>query len=211
MGIIIFKGIITGLILSLMIGPVFFMLIETSIMKGIRSALAFDMGVIISDLVYIGVVYFFLNEVTSTIDKNKEILTILGGIILIIFGAMTGLKKQTAKLDNAFISIVHQPRDYWFLFIKGLFLNLLNPMVLFYWFAVLTVDTDVVSAGGWQAMTFISVILITFFSVDILKIVGAKKLRAFITPAVLKQINRILGGILIGFGIVLIIRGAVTI
>ena len=211
LGLIIFKGIITGLILSLMIGPVFFMLIETSITKGIRSALAFDIGVIISDIIYISIVYFFLNEVTSTIDKNKEILTIIGGIILIIFGIISGLKKQVVKLDNAFISIVHQPRDYWFLFIKGLFLNFLNPMVLFYWFAVLTIDTESVASGGWQAMTFISVILITFFSIDVLKIVSAKKLRVFITPPVLKQINRILGGILIIFGIVLIIRGAVTI
>jgi threonine/homoserine/homoserine lactone efflux protein len=83
-------------------------------------------------------------------------------------------------------------------------------MVLFYWFAVLTLDTDSVAAGGWQAITFIAVILLTFFGLDILKIMGAKKLRVFITPGVLKQLNLILGGILMIFGIVLIIRGFVT-
>jgi len=67
-----------------------------------------------------------------------------------------------------------------------------------------------VALGGWQAISFIAIILLTFFSVDILKIVGAKKLRVFITPSVLKRLNLILGSILMVFGIVLIIRGFVT-
>jgi threonine/homoserine/homoserine lactone efflux protein len=54
------------------------------------------------------------------------------------------------------------------------------------------------------------VILLTFFSVDILKIIGATKLRVFITPNVLKRLNLILGAILMVFGVVLIIRGFVT-
>jgi threonine/homoserine/homoserine lactone efflux protein len=155
-------------------------------------------------------VFFFLSEVTAAIAENKNILTIIGGIILIIFGVRTALKKQEAKLSADFISMVHQPRDYGVLMLKGFFLNFLNPMVLFYWFAVLTLDTDSVAAGGWQAITFIAVILLTFFGLDILKIMGAKKLRVFITPGVLKQLNLILGGILMIFGIVLIIRGFVT-
>ena len=193
-----------------MIGPVFFMLLETSIMKGIRAAISFDFGVLISDIIYIGVVYFFLNEVSRTIDENKNLLTIAGGIILIAFGVSTALKKQTGKLNTDFISMVHQPRDYGVLMLKGFFLNFLNPMVLFYWFAVLTLDTESVATGGIQAFTFISVILFTFFSVDLLKIFGAKKLRIFVTPALLKRLNLILGVILMIFGVVLLIRGIVT-
>ena len=40
----IFIAISLGVILAFTIGPVFFILIETSITKGIRSALAFDIG-----------------------------------------------------------------------------------------------------------------------------------------------------------------------
>jgi threonine/homoserine/homoserine lactone efflux protein len=210
LGLVIFKGVVTGFILSIMMGPVFFMLIETSIVKGIRAALAFDIGVLLSDIIYISIVYYFLSEVSAAIDENRNILTVIGGIILIIFGVVTALKMQQAKLSTEFIHIVHQPRDYGVLVMKGFFLNFLNPMVLFYWFAVLTTDTERVASGGWQAISFIAIILITFFSVDILKIVGAKKLRVFITPSVLKRLNLILGAILMIFGIVLIIRGFVT-
>jgi threonine/homoserine/homoserine lactone efflux protein len=193
-----------------MIGPVFFMLLETSIMKGIRAAISFDLGVLLSDIIYIGVVYFFLNEVSRTIDENKNLLTIAGGLILMAFGVSTALKKSAGKLNTDFISMVHQPRDYGVLLLKGFFLNFLNPMVLFYWFAVLTLDTESVATGGIQAFTFISVILFTFFSIDLLKIFGAKKLRIFITPPLLKRLNLILGVILMIFGVVLLIRGIVT-
>jgi len=42
-----------GFLLSVMVGPVFFVLLETSITKGIRAALALDIGVFISDVLYI--------------------------------------------------------------------------------------------------------------------------------------------------------------
>ena len=43
----IFTGIPWGVLLSFMIGPVFFILIETSILKGFRAAFVFDLGVIV--------------------------------------------------------------------------------------------------------------------------------------------------------------------
>lgn len=179
-------------------------------MKGIRAAVAFDFGVFISDVIIIGVVFFFLNEVAHTIKENRNLLTVAGGIILLTYGIATAIKKQNAKLNNDFINIVHQPRDYGILFLKGFLLNFLNPMVLFYWFAVLTIDTESVAQGGVNAFTFIAFILGTYFSIDLLKIMGAKKLRVFVTPGVLKRLSLILGLVLVIFGIVLIIRGIVT-
>ena len=41
-----------GTILAIMIGPIFFMLIETSISNGIKAAAIFNLGVISSDFVF---------------------------------------------------------------------------------------------------------------------------------------------------------------
>ena len=46
-------AVLIGFFLSFMIGPVFFMLIQTSIIKGARAAIAFDLGVILGDIVFI--------------------------------------------------------------------------------------------------------------------------------------------------------------
>ena len=49
----IWKGFLTGIWLSMSFGPVFFLLIQTSIRKGIKHALFFDLGVFMSDLLSI--------------------------------------------------------------------------------------------------------------------------------------------------------------
>jgi threonine/homoserine/homoserine lactone efflux protein len=192
-----------------MLGPAFFMLLETSIKKGVRAALSLDAGVLFSDIVYIGIAYFFYNEVSSlTEGNNKGWIQVVGGAILITFGIITAVKtpKEDVKVD--FIEKVHKPRDYWFLFLKGFVLNSVNPMVIFYWFGVITIAASKIdSDASSDILLFITIILSTFFCFDLLKIFGAKKLRPFITPFVMKQMNRFTGSILVIFGVVLIIRG----
>ena len=48
-----------GFFLSFMIGPVFFVLLETSALKGFRAAIVFDLGVILADILFLFVFPFF--------------------------------------------------------------------------------------------------------------------------------------------------------
>ena len=78
---LIFKAVVTGLILSMMIGPAFFLLLETSIKKGIRTALFFDFGILTSDLIYISIAYVFYAEVAKIMEGHNELLKIIGKTI----------------------------------------------------------------------------------------------------------------------------------
>lgn len=208
MGVIVLKGIMTGLILSIMLGPAFFLLLETSLKKGIRAALALDMGVLVSDILYIGLAYIFYNEVSSlTESKNQGWIQVAGGGVLIIYGVITAMKRTQGDVKADFIQKVHNPRDYWILFLKGFFLNIVNPMVIFYWFGVITLAAAKIEGNGSAVLLFIIIILVTFFTIDVFKIIGAKKLRPFITPYLLKKLNLFTGFVLVIFGLVLIIRG----
>jgi threonine/homoserine/homoserine lactone efflux protein len=206
---LIVKAVITGFILSLMIGPVFFLLLETSIRKGIRAALAFDLGVIFSDCIYISIAFFFYSEVAGLMEGESEsYMKMFGGIMLLIFGVVTFMKtpKEEKVKDlgqnNTF-------KDYFMLFVKGLILNTANPMVIFYWFSVMALgakqNTDM--SFTTQMLIYIGIILAVFFSIDILKIIGAKKLRPFITNKVLRSLNHFTGSILMIFGVILFIQG----
>ena len=53
----ILSGIPWGIFLSFMIGPVFFILIETSIIKGFRAAIVFDFGVVLADIIFLIIAY----------------------------------------------------------------------------------------------------------------------------------------------------------
>ena len=47
-----------GFLLSFMIGPVFFVLLETSATKGFRAGVSLDIGVILADIVFLLIAYF---------------------------------------------------------------------------------------------------------------------------------------------------------
>jgi threonine/homoserine/homoserine lactone efflux protein len=210
---LILKGVVTGFILSIMIGPVFFVLLETSIRKGVRSAIAFDIGVLFSDFIYILIAYVFYSQVASLTGdgKNNEHAKIVGGILFIIYGIVTFFKKLKAPQVDDEGNIIQNQKDYFLLFLKGFLLNFANPFVIFYWFSVMTLASkqsqSTISGGdSTPIMYFIAVMLITFFSFDLLKIIGAKKLRPLVTDNLLKALNQLTGIVFLGFGIFLIIK-----
>ena len=213
---LILKAVLTGFVLSVLIGPVFFMLLEISIRKGVRAALSFDLGVLLSDIIYILIAYLFYNEVAKiTSGDQKYLFQLIGGTVFIIFGLFTLFKRPQAELDSETPSI--QTKDYLTLGLKGFLLNFANPAVIFYWFSVIangaqgTDKTDKNIGQGGNLELYILIILVTFFSMDILKVIGAKKLRPFITDKVLIGLNRLTGLIILITGIVLIIKGIVFI
>lgn len=209
LGELLVKAVITGFLLSIMIGPVFFVLLETSIKKGVRAALSFDAGVLLSDLIYIAIAYIFFSEVSVfTKGENEGLVKMFGGCMFLIYGVIYYFKKPKEQMQDESGNSIFNSRDYIMLFIKGLVLNMANPMVIFYWFSVLAMgakDSSYFSGSGYMLL-YICVILITFFSIDILKIFGAKRLRPFITSALLQSLNRITGGIFFIFGIFLLVR-----
>ena len=199
--------------MSIMIGPAFFVLLETSIRKGVRSAIAFDIGVLFSDFIYILIAYVFYSQVASLTGdgKNNEHAKIIGGILFIIYGIVTFFKKLKAPQVDDEGNIIQNQKDYFLLFLKGFLLNFANPFVIFYWFSVMTLASkqsqSTISGGdSTPIMYFIAVMLITFFSFDLLKIIGAKKLRPLVTDNLLKAFNQLTGIVFLGFGIFLIIK-----
>ncbi|MDG1346447.1 MAG: LysE family transporter [Crocinitomicaceae bacterium] len=205
---LIFKAIVTGFILSIMIGPVFFLLLETSIKKGIRAAIAFDLGVLISDCLYILIAYIFYSEVQSLAEgSDQHFVKIIGGTLFIAYGVASFFKKSKGIKKDAQGNLVKEANDYKMLALKGFLLNFVNPLVIFYWFSVMTLAEKAEGMNTTPLFTFLSVILITFFGIDLLKIFGAKKLRPLVTNAVMKGLNRLIGIVFVGFGIFLFIQG----
>lgn len=203
---LILKGIVTGFILSIMIGPVFFVLLETSITKGIKAAIALDLGVLLNDIVYVLIAFVFYNQVADlTKGDDASALKLIGGVLFAIYGVANFFKKvKETKVNPA--DIVGTAKGYFLLGLKGFLLNLANPMVIFYWFSVLTLGAEN-GGSNTSLLGFVGIILVTFFSIDLLKIVGAKKLRPLVTRSLLVGLNRLIGVVFVGFGVVLIVQG----
>ena len=62
------------MLLSFLIGPVFFVLLETSIKKGAKHAILIDIGVLLSDVLYLLTAYFFAETITEKLaDYNVSV------------------------------------------------------------------------------------------------------------------------------------------
>ena len=195
-----------GIILAFTIGPVFFVLLETSATKGFRSALIFDCGVMLADIIFIAVAFFSTNKLLDKI-KDEPSFLIFGGVLLVIYGIISFIK--TSKSFREIVREYHKiefKKKYGQLFIKGFLLNFINIGVLLGWVAFIVLGSSLTSSEN-GLVVFLSTILIVYFLVDLIKILVAKRLKSKLTPRLIFKTKKIIALVILGFGVLLLVQG----
>ena len=171
-----------GIILSFTIGPVFFVLLETSATKGFTSAIIFDLGVIFADVVFILLIFMSTDTLLEKIKDDPKLLA-FGGVLLIVYGLISFI-----KVSKSFRSIVREhhkirlpKKDYGKLFVKGFLLNFINIGVLLGWLGFIVIGTSITSSEN-GVVVFIVTMLTAYFLTDLVKIAAAKRLKNKLTP-----------------------------
>ena len=202
----ILKAIPFGIILSFTIGPVFFVLLETSATKGVKSALIFDFGVILADIFFIIVAFY---STSMLLDKMKDdpSFLIFGGVLLTAYGIISFIK--TSKSFREIVREYHKvefKKDYGKLFIKGFLLNFINIGVLLGWLSFIVIGNSITDTTQ-ELKVFLGTILLVYFLVDLLKIVAAKTLKSKLTPRRIFKTKKVVALFILGFGILLLVQG----
>jgi threonine/homoserine/homoserine lactone efflux protein len=196
-----FNGVVLGFLLTILIGPIFFALIETSIRKGVYFGIQLAIGVVLSDAFYIVVTYAGLAKLLDN-PQFKNILGIVGGSIMIIVGMSALLKKQFNTRNAKDIEMsIHQYIKNIF---KGFVLNTMNPAVLLFWIGAVSYVTVDLKYNMAQVLLFFLGTITTTFSTDIGKIYIANQLSKIMTDKIILWFNRIAGLGLTLFGLKLI-------
>ncbi|MDY8135316.1 LysE family translocator [Aquimarina sp. 2201CG5-10] len=196
-----------GFLLAFLIGPVFFVLLETAAIKGFRAALAVDLGVIFADIVFILIAYFSTNQILEKI-KDDPALFIFGGMLLAIYGIISFIqeKKNYNKLRDTSVEVINK-HNYFMLFIKGFLLNFINIGVLAFWLGVIVVVGPQLDMNTNRIVLFFVMVLGTYLIVDVFKMLLAKRLKRKLTPKRTYIIKRSISIIMIIFGIFFIVKG----
>lgn len=205
----IFTGSIPlGFFLSITPGAVFFVLLETSVLKGFKAAVAFDLGAIASDILFILIAYFSSYKLLNKL-KDEPGLFVFGGLIMLIYGIISFIKiNRTAKnelIDSASKEIIR--KDYFSLFVKGFLLNFINIGVLLFWLGIIITWGPKLNMENSRILVFFIATLAMYFLVDLGKIMLAKQLRSKLTMKNIVKIKRGISIVIIIFGSFLVVQG----
>lgn len=194
---ILLNGFLSGIVLALLIGPVFFTIVQTSMERGFLSGVFVAIGVSLSDACYILIAYLGLVNFFQT-ETTRHYFAYGGGLVLFGFGIyylfVKSLNVQNFEKDK----IKH--RSPVRLMAKGFIINGLSPVVLFFWVATVGVaSTKLGYTMPREIIAFFSAIVCTILITDILKAKLADQLRRLLTPRFIRILNIVLGLVLVVF------------
>lgn len=201
----VLRAIPFGILLAFTIGPVFFVLLETSITKGFKSALIFDLGVMFADMLFILVAFYSTNKLLDKIKDDPNFL-IFGGVLLVVYGFISFIK--TSKSFRDIVKEYHKidiQKKYGKLFLKGFLLNFINIGVLIGWVGFIVIANSLTETKD-GVVVFLSTILVVYFLVDLVKIAVSKKLKNRLTPRLIFKTKKIIALVILGFGALLLIQ-----
>ena len=196
--------ITVGFFTAFIMGPVFWVLLETSITKGFKAAVAFDLGVMFADVCFIGVCYLGSFQLLED-EQNKQGLFVLGGTILLLYGLFSWINR--AKKNKEQLNIQESKENYFGLAAKGFAINILNVGVFIFWGGVTIVSSPASGKSFTSFILFFSIVLLSYFITDLIKISVANRFKSLLTGKGIVIVNSIVSLILIVSGVVLILKG----
>ncbi len=199
---VIANGVLYGIVLAFLVGPVFFTILQTSVERGFGSGALVAVGVSLSDAFYISVTYLGLYHIFDR-GNFREYLAYFGGGVMLMFGIYyLFIKNRRMRQVEAHEIRIKNP---WRLIGKGFVINGLSPMVLIFWLGTVGLATTKMGySSPTQAVPFFTAIVSTVFLTDVLKAKLADQLRRIVTIKFIRNLNVVLGFVLLIFGIKLI-------
>jgi threonine/homoserine/homoserine lactone efflux protein len=199
---IILEGVVIGVTLSILIGPVFFQLIQATIENGVRAGLIYASGIWLSDFIFILLSILACSQISQFEKDFHYGLGIASSLVLIGFGisnfVLTPKIASTSDLKQTLQSGIY--------FVSGFVVNSINPATTLIWIALASRQQLIKVNNILLTIVFFSSIWLTILLFDLLKIAFAKKLKSTLNQKNLRLLNKIIGAILCFCGVLLIIK-----
>lgn len=186
----------TGTILALGFGPVFFSILQSSIEKGWSYGLLLATGTCSSDLILAFGTYFIFQGQSEI--NLPPLFRVLGALVLATFGIFqwvrkpTRIKQKTEKVSNRI--------TYFF---KGIMLNLGNPLNILTWFTITLVLRSFKLSQKLEVIHILGIIAVVF-TIEFLLAFGTSKFKDRFTPLHIRRLRIFMGFIFLAAAIKLL-------
>ena len=187
-----FYGLVTGILLSLTFGTVFFSLVQNSVDNGYRSGIKIAFGVVFCDTIFV----FFANFGTALlphIENFEKWMAGAGILFLLILGLNNLFRNQPpiAYPKSKFGNFI-------FYFSTGFLLNGLNPVNFISWVTIATYVRSTLHYDLNQIGLFFGMSLLAIFLTESGIALSAHRLKKIFTPRTVKIFNQVTGVVFIG-------------
>lgn len=196
---IMLNGFLTGLLLQIAIGPVFFFILNISLQKTVIDGFFAVIAVTLVDYIFIALAVLGVGKLLEK-HKIKLTLGITSSIVLILFGIIMIISIDQNKMVNISNNIIES--NYISSFISAFLLTVSSPLTIVFWTSLFATRAIEKGYTKKQLIFFgIAAGLATFvflgFSVTLLSII-----RASIPIMLLTILNIAVGSLLIIYGVV---------
>jgi threonine/homoserine/homoserine lactone efflux protein len=192
------RGLLIGLSVGAMIGPMSILCIQRTISRGFCYGLVSGLGIATADGLYGCVAGFGLTVVAAFLVQQQIWVHIVGGLFLLYLGIRTLLSKPAERAVQA-----TSTTNFAGAYMTTLLLTLTNPLTILS-FAAIFAGLGVGSSRQNNGMTALLVVSGVFLGSLLwwcLLTGGISLLRTRFTPRWLLWMNRISGGIITTFGL----------
>ncbi len=201
----ILKGFFIGICASAPVGPIAILVIQKSLSKGHKAGFITGMGACVVDTVFSIIAIFALAAAQKLIDDHRELILLVGGIVVTILGWSMSTSDPFRKVrskedDKSSISVTD--------FLQAVAMGISNPGAIFVIFALFAFfGIGPLDRTDWRvAPIIISVSLGSAFYWFVTTWLLSRFRKRFKLRTIL-WINRLTGGIIIIIGIALIGEG----
>lgn len=193
MGILepILAGFAAGMAMSLMLGTVFFSIVQHSIKDNWKAGMKIALGVVVCDLLFLALVLAGDRYIQMLSAYNTQI-ALIGGVFLIVLGVLSFIKKH--KENQVEMNVGKY-------MLNGFLLNFLNPVNFAFWVSLSTVLGAEANYNLSDKMYFFSFSVLAIFLSEVAIAFGASKIKNWMTIKRQQRLNQFVGVIFIGFGI----------
>ncbi len=160
---ILLRGVMTGLVASITLGPVGVMCIQRTLSKSRLSGLFSGLGAAAADTIFATLAWFFIAVISSVIESHMQILGIVGGACVAAVGIHYFLKNPVVQIRRNRAGRSNLGQD----FVSTFALTLTNPAYILWLLVIFSamgvgsgseggeITVSKVEAGAWTILGFL--------------------------------------------------------
>ncbi len=191
-------GILLGIGLSLVTGPILFAILDQSIRNGKRAGLSLASGIWVSDIIFTTACFLFYDYLGHAVTRMfiLKYIAPIGVVLLLVFGIQQLRSAASDTMEHRINTQLKKgtKRKAW---LMGFMMNAFNPFTILFWIGLVIYYSTGVSLTRDNFIHFVIAMMLTIIILDTGKVVLAGSIRKRLNPKTLHYIKVATGWIFV--------------